>query len=242
MNISAGLQAIGLHKTESAVYLYILENGLSSPPQIAKGAGLQRTNCYHILLSLKEKGLIEIQEKGKRQAYLASDPEALVRALDKKREAATNLLPDLRALYTTQKNKPKIRFYEGLDQVKEIYWQSLQSKEIFAIGSTKQLTDLDESFLQKYFFEIKKREIFFHDLLSESSKFVTDSAAIPIIKGMYEYKYLPKKYQDPPTDILIWDNHLALINLHEPIFGTILTNSMLADTVKMIFKILWEKL
>lgn len=242
MNISSELSTLGLHKSETAVYLYILENGLSTPPAIAKGTGILRTNCYNLLVSLKEKGLIEEQEKGKRKAYIANDPEAIIRTLDKKREAATRLLPDLRALYTTQKNKPKIRFYEGFDQVKEIYWQSLQAKEIFAIGSTKQLTDLDEKFLNNYFSEIKKREIFFHDLLSESSKSVTETVALPIVKGMYEHKYLPKKYQDSPTDILIWDDHIALINLHEPVFGTILTNQMLADTFRMIFKILWEKL
>ncbi len=242
MTLTEELSTLGLHKSEAAVYLYILENGISTPPLIAKATGILRTNCYNLLVSLKEKGLINEQQKGKRKAYIANDPETIIRTLDKKREAATRLIPDLRALYTTQKNKPKIRFYEGLDQVKEIYWQSLGAKEIFAIGSTQQINDLDKNFLNTYLAEIKKREIFFHDLLSESSQSVTDAIAIPVVKGMYEHKYLPKKYQDPPTDILLWDNHIALINLHEPMFGTILTNDMLSDTFKMIFKILWEKL
>lgn len=240
--IEEQLRDLGLHKSESVIYLYLLENGLSTPPQISKGTGIARTNCYNLLISLKDKGLIDEHDNRKRKTYLASDPESLVRVLDKKREAAVRLLPDLRTLYATQKNKPKIHFYDGFEQVKEIYLKSLGSKEIFALGSTKQLFNLDSKFLQNYFDEIKKRRIFFHDLLSEQSKTFTSDFAAPVIKGMYDYKFLPKQYGDTPTDILIWDDNIALINLHEPVFGTILTNQMLADTFKMIHKIIFERI
>lgn len=239
--IEEQLKEIGLHHSESSVYLYLLENGLSSPPQISKGTGIARTNCYNLLISLKEKGLIDEHESRKRKVYVASDPESLLRSLDKKREATARLLPDLRALYVIQKNKPKIHFFDGFEQVKEIYSKSLNAKEIFALGSTKQISDLDSNFLQNYFNEIKKRGIFFHDILSEQSKDFTNNIAAPIVKGMYEYKFLPKQYGDAPTDILIWDDNVALINLHEPMFGTILTNQMLAETFKMIHKIIFER-
>jgi len=240
--IEEQLKEIGLHRSEISVYVYLLENGLSTPPQIAKGTKIARTNCYGLLLGLKEKGLIEEHDRRKRKAYIAADPESILRMLDKKREATARLLPDLRALFTTQKNKPKIRFYEGFEQVKEIYYASLAAKEIFAIGSTKQLVQKDEKFLQNYFEEIKNRGILFHDLLSAESISATTSLAVPTVKAMYEFKYLPKKYSDPPTDILIWDDSVALINLQDESFGTILTNPMLAQTFKMIHNILFERL
>lgn len=234
------LKQIGLNKSEITVYLYLLEEGLATPPQIAKGTGIARTNCYNILLVLKEKGLIEEERKGKRKAYIASDPEALLRTLEKKKEAVERLLPDLRGLYTLQKNKPKIHFYEGWEQVKEIYLQTLRAKEIFAIGSTKHLHSVDEKFLQKFFEEIKIREIILNDILNSDSGEKIAKQTKELLKGYYDVRVLPKNIENFKTDILIWDDNIALITLEEPIFGTVLTNKLLAETFRIIFNVMKE--
>lgn len=242
MDIHAQLKDAGLLPSESTVYLYLLENGLASPPQIAKGTKIARTNCYHILQSLKEKGLIEEHTQGKRKAYLASDPEAIARSLERKKEAVNRLLPDLRALYTTQKNKPKIHFYDGLEQIKEIYWQTLTAPEVFGLGSTKQLSELAPDFFAHYLEELQKRKIVFNDILSHPSKEKSGPQMQSALKGLYESKYLPAEHQDFPTDTLIWNDHIALIALQEPIFGTVLTNPLLSQTFRIIFKQLWRGL
>jgi sugar-specific transcriptional regulator TrmB len=232
------LKQIGLNKSEITVYLYLLEEGLSSPPHIAKGTGIARTNCYNILLILKEKGLVEEHQAGKRKAYISSDPEALLRTLEKKKEAVERLLPDLRGLYTLQKNKPKIRFYEGWEQVKEIYLQTLNAKEIFAIGSTKHLHLVDEKFLQKFFTEIKTREIILNDILNSDSGEEIAKQTKELLKGYYDVRVLPRNIENFKTDILIWEDNIALITLEEPIFGTVLTNKLLAETFRIIFNIM----
>ena len=127
MEITEQLRKAGLSKSESRVYLYVLENGLSSPPQIAKGTGIARTNTYHILKSLKEKEVIEVQTKGARQVFVATDPSAIVRNIEERKVAMESVLPDLRALYTTQKNKPKVRFFNGWDEVEQVYRETLQT-------------------------------------------------------------------------------------------------------------------
>src|SRR3989344_4302687 len=116
MSLEKQLSGLGLGKSEASIYLYLVEHGVSSPPQIAKGTKIAITNCYPILRSLKEKHLIDPASprlRGARKNYLASDPNALLAGLERKKQAAEELLPDLRALYTTQANKPKIKFYDG---------------------------------------------------------------------------------------------------------------------------------
>ena len=49
MDIADDLQQLDLTKSEVAVYLSLLESGLSIPPQIATATGIARTNCYNIL-------------------------------------------------------------------------------------------------------------------------------------------------------------------------------------------------
>src|SRR3989338_10227979 len=121
MKLDEGLKNIGLKGSEIKVYLYLLENGVSTPPQIAKSTKIARTNTYHIVRALEEKGLIEQHKKRKRFVYLPTDPAALLRTLERRREIVEQLLPDLRALHKIQKNKPSIRFFEGTEQIKEIF-------------------------------------------------------------------------------------------------------------------------
>lgn len=238
MQLIEELKKVGLQKSEITVYLYLLENGLSTPPAIAKGTGIARTNCYNILVALKDKILIREQEQDKRKAYVALDPESILRSLEEKKEAVERILPDLRGLYTTQKNKPKIRFYEGFEQVKEIYWQTLSAQEIYAIGSTKELSDINASFFEDYLLEIKKRGIVLNDILSHDSKETIGPKTQELLKGLYTQSYLPSKYSELPTDILIWDDNIALITLREPIFGTVLSNPLIFQTFKILFDVL----
>ncbi len=239
MNLQNELKKIGLSKSEIIVYLFLLEEGLSTPPQIPSGTRIARTNCYNILVSLKQKGLIEPQQRQKRKAYLATDPQSLMQSIEKKKEIIEQILPDLRSIHTYQKNKPKIKFYEGWEEVKEIYRNSLQAKEIFAIGSTNGISDIDKKFFDTYRTQIKENKIVYHDILSNSSR-GDIQVTKELLKGYYDVTIMPTRYKNFQTDILIWEDNIALITLEEPIFGTVLTNKLLAETFRIIFNVMKE--
>ncbi len=132
MIIEQQLRQFGLTPSEITVYLFLLEHGVSSPPQVAKGTKITRTNCYHVLESLKHEGLISEQEKGKRKVYIACDPEALLRRFDLRRESLSQIVPDLRARYVVQKNKPIIKFLTG-GRSKADYWQTYEDKRKYML-------------------------------------------------------------------------------------------------------------
>ena len=225
------------------MYLYLLEQGISSPPQIAKGTGIARTNAYHLIRSLVEKGLITEDRSRKRFTYTARDPKATLAILERKREAMEKILPDLQALHKNQKNKPVIQFFEGEKGLLELYEKSASAKEaIYAIGSTEKMEAALPGFLEKYQRQVKKKGIIFHDLLSHTARGKTREIIKNILGALYEQKFLPKQYGDIPTDILIWDDNAAFITFEEPFFGTFITNEHLADTFRMLFKIIWTAL
>ncbi len=235
------LKLIGLNHSEITVYLYLLENGVSTPPIVSRGTKIARTNCYNILQSLKDKDLIEEHVVKNKKTYLASDPESLLRSWEKKRDTISQIIPDLRGLYTTQKNKPKIRFYEGADQIKEIYHESLNAQEIIALGSTSKIEQLLPGFFDNYFNQVKERGIIFYDLLTSDSKKIAEDDK-NLLRGLYNFKILPAEFKDSPTDILIWDNSIGLLTLEEPVFATVLTNRHLANTFKMIFMLIRNRI
>ncbi len=242
MGLNNELKELGLQKSEIRVYLYLLESGLSTPPQIAKGTDIARTNCYHVLNELETKNLIQQQPSGKRKAYLARDPESIVSALEKKREAASRVVPELRQLYTAQKNKPKIRFFSGSEEVQEIYRQTLTADKITAFASGEQFYSALGGFADWYIAELDKKKIIFDDILSSASQGQSAEKIKAVRGALHTIKFLSPRHKDVPTDILIWGENIALITLEKPIFGTIITNPALAKTFKTIFSILWERL
>ncbi len=233
---------IGLKKNEIEIYLYLLQNGLSTPPQIAKGTGILRTNCYNILQTLKEKDVIEEQKKGSRRIYIARDPESLKLSLERKVEAVDRILPDLRALYTTQKNKPSFQFFEGFDEVKKIYNMTLSAESIYATGSTDTLSALDPDFFQSYIKKVNSKKIIFYDLLPSLARTKSAQMIRELTNSLYDVKFLPEQYKENLTDLLIWGDNIALICFDEPIFGTIITNPPLAQTFKTLLKIIRDKI
>lgn len=241
-NLQKDLRAAGLKKNELEIYLFLLKNGLSTPPQISRGTGILRTNCYNILESLKEKDVVEEQKKGSRRTYIARDPESLKLSLERRIEAVDRILPDLRALYTTQKNKPSFRFFEGFEEVKQIYDMTLSSESIYATGSTDKLYDLDPKFFESYVKKVNEKKIIFYDLLPAVAKQKSGEMIRGLTNSLYDVKFLPDQYKENLTDLLIWEDNIALIALDEPVFGTIITNPPLAQTFKTLLKIIREKI
>jgi HTH-type transcriptional regulator, sugar sensing transcriptional regulator len=240
MDIQPQLKQLGLNNSEITVYLFLLQNGVSTPPAVSRGTRIARTNCYNILNRLKDQNLIKEQESGKRKSYLASDPESLVRTLELKKEAIQQILPDLRALYTTQKNKPKIQYFEGKEQISQIYDMSLEAQKVVGIGSTKHLSTILPGEYTRYLKEIKRRGIVFYDILTSPSIEKGAPEMIKTLGGLYDVHYLESKYEDLPTDILIWNDSVALITLEEPIFGTVITNKLIAKSMMLVFDVMWS--
>jgi hypothetical protein len=187
---------------------------------------------------LQEKDVVEQIQKGKREAYLARDPESLKLNLERKLESIERVLPDLRASYVVKKNKPTFQFFEGWQEVKRIYSLTLESKEIYAVGSTEKLNQLDPGFFEKYVKEVDKRQIMFKDLITFGSKQVSGPKIQSLTTSLYSVKFLPEKCGENLTDILIWGDNIALIALEEPIFGTVVRSKPLADTFRTILNIL----
>lgn len=236
------LKNLDLNQSEIAVYLALLENGSLIPREIALKTGIARTNCYHVLESLEEKRLISSEKRGKRKAYLARDPESLIYELERKKEIAETIIPDLRALFASQKNKPQIQFFQGWTEVKQIYEQSLSADKIVAIGSTEKLSELEPGFLDWYEKQLNKHKIIFYDILTAATRDKTAKVMKSVRGALHEIKFLPEKIGDTPTDILLWQDRIALITLEQPIFGTLITSPTLYRTFRMIFSLLWEKL
>lgn len=244
MNLNQSLKDIGFTPNEIKVYFYVLEKGASTPPQISKGISMPRSNIHYILTNLVEKDVLKKQVKGKRFVYIPNDPSITLLLADRRRKIMEEIVPDLQALYKNSTNKPVIKFYDGILEISQIFEDIIfmREKKLIAFASIKKLfSKMPLSFPIKIQRAIKQKEIFFQEILTLDSKKDAEEAKINM-SPYYDYKILSEKYPDFPTDILVWDDSLALITLSEPEFGVVLTNKSLADTYRTHFKIMWNSL
>ena len=118
---------VGLSDKEARVYVAMLELGPASVQEISQRSDVNRATTYLMLDALKERGLVSSYEDAKKTVYVAETPKKLVdlieqeaRSIDEKREKVVFFVPELEALYRTQRNKPVVRFYEGEEGLRSL--------------------------------------------------------------------------------------------------------------------------
>lgn len=129
------LKKLGLSDKEAKVYLASLELGPSPMKDIAKQAHLNRATTYVIIDSLIEKGLASSFSKGKKKYFSAESPDRLLSLLHLKEHEAKEqerefkrILPELRQVYDTSGERPRVRFFEGKKGIAAIQEDILNTK------------------------------------------------------------------------------------------------------------------
>lgn len=215
MELINDLKRLGLNQSECAVYLFLLQNGESSPPTVSRETKIARTNCYHLLNGLEQKGLIEIKEHEGRKAYRARNPESLLGMLDVQRRAAMAILPDLESLFRSHKKKPVVSFYNGPDEIRELLKLTMQSTSVRVVGTPAFPDNETTAIFAVYRDELQKRQISFEDL------------SLPSVSR-----------ETVPISIMIWDGHVALISRQDSMFATVIKNQSIAETFIILFNVL----
>ena len=119
---------------------------------LARKAQIKRTTLYDIVRNLKEKGLISTIRSGGRLIYMAEDPRTLEDRLEEQQSALGNMLPELLSIANALPRKPKVRYYEGIGGIKEVYRDILQypDQKMYAWVSDSMITKFDDKFISEY--------------------------------------------------------------------------------------------
>lgn len=115
------LQKIGLSKNEATIYLALLDLGPSRISQVSRKTSIHRPLIYKALPSLLEKKLITQSKRAKGTFYIAEPPNRLETLFDDLKLDFFEILPDLEDSYSSNEQKPKVRFLEGKDGTKRTF-------------------------------------------------------------------------------------------------------------------------
>jgi sugar-specific transcriptional regulator TrmB len=245
------LQKLGLSDKEAKVYLSSMELGPSPVQNIASKAGVNRATTYVMIESLIERGLMSSFEKGKKRFFTAESPDQLLSLLHQEETEAKektrqfeNILPELKTLFAAAEEKPRLRFFEGVEGLKAIQEDVLKSKyesqeEIVALDEfDKIFPRQDPKGHRSEFVEKMKKEKIVFRVIYTSKK----GKVLPSGKDgeQSERRYIPSEKFPFATDIVIYGNKVALGACRGKIIGVIIESKEISEALRAIFNLAWE--
>jgi len=234
--ISDYLKNIGFTSNESKVYLTLLKKGSSLAGEIAKQTNLDRTSVYNALDLLLKKGIISFVIESNKRIFQASNPEKIIEYHKEQQEIAKQILPYLKKIQNTKKQKSKISLYQNITGLKTIFNDILKScnqeEEYLVIGSEGQFSDKMPYFSpifrkQKQKNKIKTRLITRKDLKTKEKNKYT------------EYRKIPSKIKSPTT-INIYKNKVVIFIWDDKPEAVLIENKNVAETFKNYFEFIWK--
>lgn len=238
------LKHIGLNEKEAKVYLAALELGPTNIQNLTKKSGIKRSTVYEMIKSLKNSGLMAETIKGKRKFIVAAEPENLKKGLKEKEKLLSEIMPELKSISNVGFVKPKITFYEGKDGIREIYRDTLKSKNKMTLWFSpikSMLETIGEDFLNHY---VEKR----------TEKGIWVKSVYITQERVTDYKYLQpetfektlRKIRFTPPDITIknticiYDNKVAIMSSRKELFGFVIESDDYANMMKVFHDLLWN--
>lgn len=240
------LKKLGLSEKEAKVYLASLELGSSAVQEIARRASINRPTTYFQIENLMKMGLMSSVVRGKKKYFTAESPEKLLKFFDtKKAEIKQNeedfkkIFPELKILFDTAEEKPKVRFYEGREGMNNIREDILKSRfknidEFIPVDASYQFFPLrpgDHRWkMMKKLKNIPGRGIY------TSQK----GAILPRKQDLTENRFIPFKKFPFSTEITIYGDKIALISHQKKVIGAIIESKDIADSLRCLFDLAWE--
>ncbi len=242
MNIEEILKNIGFKDKKARVYRACLELGQANAQEIAKKAEVERTSVYVILESLEKEGLLNTTVKKKTKYFLPVHPQKLVELLEGKVDLLGKYLPLFISLYKSSDVRPKIRFYENRESIKEILKDTLSCKEkkIRSVSSAKDLLDLlGKDFMNHHIERRVKARIHTLSLRpqeKEPEHWYLDARNKEVLRTI---RFLPKNISFDVV-CLIYDYKVALISSKRENFGFIVESKEFSEFMKTIYDFIWQ--
>lgn len=242
--INKKLVEAGLEEKEALIYATILELGEATIAKISRKSAIKRSTVYDTLENLKKKGLISQTNYGKRPIFLAENPQKLVESLEKKKRVLEESMPELLSIMNLLDKKPVIRYFEGLNGVKEVFEDTLRLKdqEILTWFPYPNINLGEDYFWKHYIPERVKRKIWARAIVPDiqanreyakeleekaitKTRFVTDSA-----------------FSGLDLEIKIYGKTKLGIISYEEDLGIIIESPKIFNGLKAIFETMWNLL
>lgn len=239
---------LGLTTEEAQIYVALSTQGTCTPLLLSRLTGINRTKVYRTVESLREKRLVaeEIEENTTRYSpaptariqEILKDKQVGVAELAREYVEIENSLGELSAKASSD---TKVRFYRGIEGIRQMVWNVLKAKSEIVGYTTRDLTDyVGEKFMREFVEEFVRRNLHMRDIFSD--EYVKSKKTQLDWGGRAPSRYLPGKVLSIPHQMDIYDEVVTFYEYQGgEVWGTEIYNAKVARVQKQLFEIAWER-
>lgn len=250
-SINAALIEFGLTEIEARVYQAGLALGSRPASVIAQKSGLKRGHAYNVLNALMQKGIVQEFVKGGVKNFTFSPPSSLLAMLNMReeelrstKERLESIMPELENIRSQLTTQPKVRFYPGLEGIKEIYEDMLRvpNSEILCFIDFENAWSSQDSkgaeFASQFVRRRAERNITWVGILTENE---TGTQAMSRRPSTHRRAKTVKGLSFP-AEISVYESKLSFVGTRDDIIGVVIENESIAQAVRNLFQYLWDRL
>ena len=233
--IRVTLEKYGLSQNEAKVYLTLLSLGSAMAGKIAKEAMMDRTSCYDALKKLLKAGLVSYVVEANRKLFKAVSPERLVRILKEKEEEIQQILPQLKVIYSSEKERYNVTLYKGYKGMKTVFEDILKEakgKENLVIDSSGCFVERMPYYAPHFIKGLEKNKIKVRHIV-RFGKNIHPSKTTKV-------RYFLKKLKGTVITTNIYGNKIAILIWTDVPEAVIIENKAATDSYRDYFEILWK--
>lgn len=242
------LQAVGFTKSETKVFLALLDLGSSSITQIIEKSGVTSSKIYELLDKLIKKGLVSIIHKKGRKYYETVPPSRIIEYLNEKQQNlqqqindVKKILPELELKHQLAKEVSDVSVYKSLKGIESIFSMIRnvchKNEEYYVYGARSGVNETQRLFLLRHHNERIKKGIKLKIMFSKNASNIT--------KIFEDMALTEIRYLDPeligPTQVMIVKDYTIIILWKENPLGIVIQNKEIADSYKKYFDYLWNQ-
>lgn len=220
---------------------YLYQNNEAKASEIAKKIKRSRAIVYKEVEELEKMGLVNKKEKPGRVAVFSAGHPSLLKKLIEKKEAQLkkdknlldSYLPDIVSSYNLNHNRPGIRFYEGVNGLKEIYEEILdEGKDFYLIRTAYEpiYNNVVAPIVEDFIKERVERKIKVSAIVPSD----IDDTAKDALWLMQRFN-VDKEMYTAPVELDIFGNKVAILSFGEELVGVVIESKQIAQSLKQIF-------
>lgn len=234
------LETFGFNEKEAHVYVTLLELGAAPMSRIVKKSGLKRTTLYDTLETLKKRGFVSVTKQNGRAVYLPEDPRTIGDKLDEQQITFNKILPELLSITNTFQKKPIIRFYEGIDGLKDIYTDCLKYEDQEVLAWTPEELELfDQAFLNNIFTPKRLKNKIWMRVLAQDHPFMRTHQKRDVAE-LRKTTIVEDSGFNLDVEIMLYGNSSVGIISFVDQMGLIIESKSISRTLKSIFEQQWR--
>jgi len=244
------LQKLNLNQQEAKAYLFCLENGPTTIAQLSKYLQKDRTIIYRLIDKLTNLKILGKEAKQFAPKISAVPPRRLIELIKREERKWKKVellfaehLPQLQGIQNSPGTlKPKIHFYEGIEEVRQSWLDHLEQvgedKTICTFGATtiQTVKQYWPKFNQEYLKVREDKNIFLKLLISDQNKQILSESYNPQLwqvrfSGTASKLNLEVQFSSQSINFTIFEPTPSAL---------ILENQQLCTFFKILFEQLWD--